>query len=458
MTEPGAGLRPARACAPGPTRDGDGWRIRGHQALHQPRRRVRLRDPVRASPSPTTRRRPQGDVDVPGRPRHPRAGGARRLPQRLAPRLHQLDPRLRRLLGARRRAARRGGQGLRPGRHLARQHPPPGRRHRASAAPNGRSTSPSGTPPSREQFGQQIGRFQGVGFKLADMAIELRAAELMTLRRRVEVRPGHGHRRRHRDGQAQGDRDAGDGRRRGDPDPRRDGPDGRAAAGADLARRAHRADLGRHLGDPAAHHLAGRCCGRWEPDERCPSDARARPCGPGVEGGILEVTLDRPKANAIDLATSRVMGKVFAGFRDDADLRVAIAAHRGRQVLLRRLGPQGRGRRRRGGRRLRRRRLRRAPGAAGPQQAGDRGRARPGDGRRLRAGAVVRPDLRLGGHPVRPAGDQRRHPRRRGDDQAAQADAVPRRDGAAPDRTLDGGRRRRTAGAWSTRCWPTRTR
>lgn len=42
------------------------------------------------------------------------------------------------------------------------------------------------------------------------------------------------------------------------------------------------------------------------------------------EGAILEVTLDRPKANAIDLATSRVMGEVFAGFRDDPDLRVAI--------------------------------------------------------------------------------------------------------------------------------------
>jgi crotonobetainyl-CoA hydratase len=42
------------------------------------------------------------------------------------------------------------------------------------------------------------------------------------------------------------------------------------------------------------------------------------------EGGILEVTLDRPKANAIDLATSRLMGEVFAGFRDDPDLRVAI--------------------------------------------------------------------------------------------------------------------------------------
>lgn len=42
------------------------------------------------------------------------------------------------------------------------------------------------------------------------------------------------------------------------------------------------------------------------------------------DGAILQVTLDRPKANAIDLATSRVMGEVFRDFRDDPDLRVAI--------------------------------------------------------------------------------------------------------------------------------------
>jgi crotonobetainyl-CoA hydratase len=42
------------------------------------------------------------------------------------------------------------------------------------------------------------------------------------------------------------------------------------------------------------------------------------------EGAILEVTLDRPKANAIDLATSRLMGEVFATFRDDPELRVAV--------------------------------------------------------------------------------------------------------------------------------------
>lgn len=34
---------------------------------------------------------------------------------------------------------------------------------------------------TREQFGRPIGKFQGIGFKLADMATELRAAELMTL-------------------------------------------------------------------------------------------------------------------------------------------------------------------------------------------------------------------------------------------------------------------------------------
>jgi len=34
---------------------------------------------------------------------------------------------------------------------------------------------------SRKQFGQTIGRFQGVGFKLADMATELQAADLLTL-------------------------------------------------------------------------------------------------------------------------------------------------------------------------------------------------------------------------------------------------------------------------------------
>ncbi|MBV1864983.1 MAG: crotonobetainyl-CoA hydratase [Rhodobacteraceae bacterium] len=49
--------------------------------------------------------------------------------------------------------------------------------------------------------------------------------------------------------------------------------------------------------------------------------------------GILLVTLDRPKANAIDLATSRIMGDVFAGFRDDPELRVAIITGAGEKFF-----------------------------------------------------------------------------------------------------------------------------
>ena len=48
-----------------------------------------------------------------------------------------------------------------------------------------------------------------------------------------------------------------------------------------------------------------------------------------IEGHVLEVTLDRPKANAIDFATSREMGEVFRGFRDDPELRVVIVTGSG---------------------------------------------------------------------------------------------------------------------------------
>ena len=43
-----------------------------------------------------------------------------------------------------------------------------------------------------------------------------------------------------------------------------------------------------------------------------------------INGHVLEVIIDRPKANAIDLATSRIMGEIFRDFRDNSDLRVAI--------------------------------------------------------------------------------------------------------------------------------------
>jgi crotonobetainyl-CoA hydratase len=50
-------------------------------------------------------------------------------------------------------------------------------------------------------------------------------------------------------------------------------------------------------------------------------------------GAILEVTIDRPKANAIDAATSRIMGEIFAGFRDDPELRVAILTSTGEKFF-----------------------------------------------------------------------------------------------------------------------------
>jgi crotonobetainyl-CoA hydratase len=46
-------------------------------------------------------------------------------------------------------------------------------------------------------------------------------------------------------------------------------------------------------------------------------------------GHVLEVVLNRPKANAIDLKTSRAMGEAFRDFRDDPDLRVAIVTGAG---------------------------------------------------------------------------------------------------------------------------------
>ena len=49
-----------------------------------------------------------------------------------------------------------------------------------------------------------------------------------------------------------------------------------------------------------------------------------KPIKTKITGSILEVVIDRPKANAIDLKTSRLMGEIFANFRDNQELRVAI--------------------------------------------------------------------------------------------------------------------------------------
>jgi crotonobetainyl-CoA hydratase len=48
-----------------------------------------------------------------------------------------------------------------------------------------------------------------------------------------------------------------------------------------------------------------------------------------VRGAVLEVTVDRPPANAIDAATSRELGEAFATLRDDPNLRAGIVTGAG---------------------------------------------------------------------------------------------------------------------------------
>src|SRR3984885_11362215 len=48
-----------------------------------------------------------------------------------------------------------------------------------------------------------------------------------------------------------------------------------------------------------------------------------------TDGAVLEVTIDRPKANAIDLKASRRLNEVFTSFRDDPALRIAIVTGAG---------------------------------------------------------------------------------------------------------------------------------
>jgi crotonobetainyl-CoA hydratase len=51
------------------------------------------------------------------------------------------------------------------------------------------------------------------------------------------------------------------------------------------------------------------------------------------DGDILEVTIDRPKANAIDLAASRRLNEVFTAFRDDPALKIAIITGAGERFF-----------------------------------------------------------------------------------------------------------------------------
>jgi crotonobetainyl-CoA hydratase len=52
-----------------------------------------------------------------------------------------------------------------------------------------------------------------------------------------------------------------------------------------------------------------------------------------TDGAILEITINRPKANAIDLRASRRLNDVISGFRDDPRLRIAIITGAGERFF-----------------------------------------------------------------------------------------------------------------------------
>jgi crotonobetainyl-CoA hydratase len=51
------------------------------------------------------------------------------------------------------------------------------------------------------------------------------------------------------------------------------------------------------------------------------------------DGAVLEITIDRPKANAIDLKASRRLNQVVTSFRDDPELRIAIITGAGERFF-----------------------------------------------------------------------------------------------------------------------------
>jgi enoyl-CoA hydratase/carnithine racemase len=50
-------------------------------------------------------------------------------------------------------------------------------------------------------------------------------------------------------------------------------------------------------------------------------------------GHVMEVTLDRPKVNAIDLATSRALGEAFVEMQNDPDIRCGIVTAAGDRIF-----------------------------------------------------------------------------------------------------------------------------
>ena len=260
MTEPNAGSD-VRSMTTRAVTGRRRLRPRRHQALHQLRRCRRFRDRVRRH------RHGGGRADRLARERQP----SPRSWSTTARRGSSCQPRLvrasriaatttasspSRIAGCLARpTARRGGSRLRPARRVARAPPGSPSPRPASAGPGGCSSWRPDWAATRQQFGQPIGRFQGIGLQArrhGDRAGGRRAADAAG---RLEARPGRDDRHRRGDGQALRLRDAG---RVTDQAVQIFGGMGlmdELPCRAVLARRAGRADLGRHQRDPAPHHL-----------------------------------------------------------------------------------------------------------------------------------------------------------------------------------------------------------
>src|SRR5438046_129969 len=78
-----------------------------------------------------------------------------------------------------------------------------------------------------------------------------------------------------------------------------------------------------------------RCCGRTEAETvDAHENAEARePVRISVEGQTLVITLDRPKANAVDAATSEALYAAFDRLRSDPGLRAGILTGAGEKFF-----------------------------------------------------------------------------------------------------------------------------
>ena len=77
------------------------------------------------------------------------------------------------------------------------------------------------------------------------------------------------------------------------------------------------------LGDDAVNHT-NEACGMGQTGQDVKVERRGR---------VLEVTIDRPKVNAINLETSRLLGEAFVMLRDDPELSVGIITGAGDKIF-----------------------------------------------------------------------------------------------------------------------------